>query len=176
MAADRYVSREEIAEELGVEERTITNWVKAPPANAPGPFPCRVRGRNRTFPRRKCLAWYIEFKVAEGLARAAPAQPTDLVEAERRKAVADAELAELKVAQLRGDLVPVALFREEVSRPLQRVRARLMTVPGEFGPRFVGLSEVGQAVQRLRDLVDATLSELRETGAADDEDDATAVA
>lgn len=162
MARDRYVSREEIADELGVEERTITNWVREAPEHAPGPFPSRVKGRARTFPRRKCLTWFIQFKINEGIARSAPPRPTDIAEAERRKAVADAEKAELQVAQLRAILAPRTIIDEVCQRQMQALRAVIVSMPGRYGPRMVGCVDIADAVERLQRAVPELLSALRD--------------
>ena len=121
MSSERYVEREEIAFLLEVTPRTVTNWVKAHKD-----FPSRVDGKARTFPVLKCLAWKRDRAVAEAMTSAGPTAPTDMEQATLRKAIADAELAEVKLARLRGELIPVDVAAREIERAFSRVRARFL--------------------------------------------------
>lgn len=173
MSADRYVDRAEIAFLLDVDVRTITNYV-----NEHADFPSRVSGKRRTFPVQRCIAWARERAVAEALAKAAPPPPPEegsgLLAAELRKAVADAELAELKAAKLRGDVVAVQAAAKEIRDAFSRVRARLLSTPGEYAPQMLHLEELPKAVLMLRNLVDTVLAELQaHAGGEDLEDDDT---
>src|SRR4051812_19698122 len=118
MASDRFVDRAEIAFLMGVDVRTVTNYVKKHPE-----FPSRVRGSNRTYPVQRCLAWQRDRAVADAISSVAPAKPSGAYEAELRKAVADAEMAEVRLAKMRGELIPVDVASREVDRAFGRVRA-----------------------------------------------------
>lgn len=175
MAADRFVDRKEIAWLLGVEERTITNWVRKH-----SDFPSRVRGRERDFPVRRCLQWRTDKLVAESLASASSKPPSDVGEAEKRKLIAEAELAEIKVAKARGEVVLVTVARAEMRDVFSRIRASLTAKPGEYAPRMLHLETVNEAIAPLRDLVDDVLAELqvsagthRADDLADDAEDGT---
>jgi phage terminase Nu1 subunit (DNA packaging protein) len=170
MSADRYVTREEIAFLLDVDVRTVTNYVGKETLG----FPSRVRGDRRTFPVRKCLQWQRDRLVADAIADVAPPAPTDIVEAERRKAVADAELAELKVARMRGDVVAVQAAAKVIRDAFGRVRARLLATPGEFAPQILYIEELPKAVLKLRDLVDTVMAELQSNAGESDVDDESA--
>jgi phage terminase Nu1 subunit (DNA packaging protein) len=158
-------SREEIAEILGVEVRTITNWIKHHPD-----FPSRVDGKHRKFPIARCVTWKIDRAVADAIASMAPKAPADLADAEKRRAIADAEFAEIRVQKLRGEVVLVEDARKEVEAAFARVRARFVAIPGEYAPRFLNLTSVPQAVSNLRDLTSTVLSELQQTQLADEDD------
>lgn len=167
---DRYVSRGELAVRLGLSERQITNLVRRHPD-----FPSRVDGRERSFPTDRCFEWYVRYKQEEALQRAA-AKPeiTGRADADLRKAIADAEIAELRVQKLRGDVVPTEAYRKELRRVLDRVRGRFVSIPGEYGPRCLNLSEVAASVAVLRDLVASVLAELQSVANAPDlDEDAT---
>lgn len=155
MAKEKLVSREEIAEILGVDVRTITNYVRAH-----SDFPNRVDGKNRRFPVARCVAWKIDHDVASAIAAMAPPAPQTLIDAEKRKAIADAELSELKVQQMRAEVVPIADSIREVERAFSAVRSRLMSVPGEYAPRFLNLTSMPAAVMQLRDLAATVIAEL----------------
>ena len=171
MAADRFVDRTEIAFLLGVEPRTVTNYVKSHPD-----FPSRVKGSNRTFPVQRCLAWQRDRAVADAITSVAPPPPDGAHEAGVRKAIADAELAEIRLAKLRGELIPVDVASQEVDRAFGRVRARFVAVPGEYGPQLLNLTDLPRAVAVLRALVAQVLTELQvglgDGDADDDEGDA----
>jgi phage terminase Nu1 subunit (DNA packaging protein) len=154
-----HLSRAEIADRLDLSERRITQLVRT------HDFPRRVSGRSVTFPWPRCLHWYVQFKQEEALKRAAPAEPKNLEEAEKRKAIADAEIAEFRLAKMRGEVVPLDLYRAELRRVLDRVRARFVSVPGEYAPRLIGLAEMPAAVAVLRDLVTSVLGEMQGAGA-----------
>lgn len=151
---------------LGCEVRTITNYI-----NQNSDFPSRVRGRKRDFPLRRCVQWKIDRVVADAITSMAPPPPTGLFDAESRKAIADAELAELKVKKLRGEVVPVRVALQEIEKAYARVRGRFAAVPGEFASRMLHLESMPEATLKLRDLVATVLVELQQAGGAGDDDD-----
>jgi phage terminase Nu1 subunit (DNA packaging protein) len=165
-AADRYVERDEIAFLMDVTPRTVTNYRKHH-----SDFPCRVSGRAVTFPVKRCLQWQRDRIVADAIADVAPPVPSNIVQAELRKTIADAELAELKVGRMRGDLLAVQVAAKEIRNAFGRVRARLLSTPGEYAPQMLHLEEMPQAVSKLRQLVDTVLAELQATAGGDAIDD-----
>lgn len=163
--AERYVSRREIAERLGLSERQITNLVRDAKLADGTEFPSRVKGKDRSFPSDRCFDWYVRFKQEEALQRAAGREaPKDMAAAELRKAIADAEIAELKVAQLRGEFVSLEEYRKELRRILTRIRARFVAIPGEFAPRILEPMDMVKASAVLKDLVATVLAELQGVG------------
>lgn len=168
--ADRLVSRREIGDRLGLSERQITNLIKSAKLADGTPFPSRVDGRDRKFPTDRCFDWYVRFKQEEALKRAdSRKEPENMADAELRKAIADAEIAELKVMRLRGDVVTLETYRKELRRVLTRVRARFAAIPGEFAPRILEPMDMARASAVLKDLVATVLAELQRAGADDDE-------
>lgn len=171
MSADRYVDRKEIAFLLDVDVRTITNYV-----DNHADFPSRVNGKRRTFPAQRCIAWARERAVAAALAKATPPPPANeegsgLAAAELRKAIADAELSELKAAKLRGDVVAVQAAAKEIRDAFTRVRSRLLSTPGEYAPQILHLEELPKAVLMLRNLIDTVLAELQAHAGGEDDDE-----
>lgn len=167
---DRYVSRAEIADRLSLTERSITGLVKKGKLADGTPFPSRVAGKARTFPVERCFEWYLRFKIEEAIARAGPQTPVDLADAEKRKAIADAELAEHKLAQLRREFVPIGDYRRELERVVGRLRGRLSAAPGEYAPRIMEPLDMPHAVAVLREMVADLLANLQGSGeVADDE-------
>jgi phage terminase Nu1 subunit (DNA packaging protein) len=170
--ADRHVSRAEIADRLHLSERQITTLVKSGQLADGTPFPSRVDGkRSRTFPVERCFDWYVHYKQEEALQRAGPKAPDNLADAELRKAIADAAIAELKLANLRNEVVPKEAYRAELRRILGKVRATVVSMPGRHASRVVGLDALPQAVLRLRAIADDLLSELQRAGDAEADDE-----
>jgi phage terminase Nu1 subunit (DNA packaging protein) len=168
MSQDRYVNKEEIAFLLDVETRTITNYIKRH-----AEFPSRVSGNNRTFPVKRCLQWQRDRLIADAVADMAQPAPTNIIDAESRKAIADAELAELKLARLRGDVVAVQAAAKEVRDAFTRVRARLLSTPGEYGSQILHIDQMPRAVFVLRQLVDTVLAELQANAGRTSDDEAS---
>lgn len=168
---DRQVSRAEIARRLNLSEKRITQLVKEGRLKDGTAFPSRVDGRSRTFPSDRCFEWYVRFKQEEALQRAAPAEPDNLRTAELRQAIADASIAELKLAGLRNEVAPVEEHRRELRRILGRVRSRIIAIPGTYASQLLGVPTMADAAVRLRVIVVAILSDLQQAAGALETDD-----
>lgn len=142
MAADSYVTRAELADLLGVEVRTVTNWLKLPADPAPGPVPSRVAGRERTFPVKRCIAWHVEYRAAEALRRAkGPAVGVDLDAERARLTKAQADKAEMERDALRGSLIPIGVHESRVAAICDRLAAALNQMPTKFAGAVVGAKD-----------------------------------
>lgn len=159
---DRFVSRAEIADRIGLSARQITNLVRSGKLSDGTVFPSRVNGRDRTFPVERCFEWYVRFKQEEALERAAgrPAL-SNIADAELRKAIADAEIAELKVQRLRGEVAPIEQYRNEMRRVMTRVASRFRAMPGEYASKILEPLDMPRATNVLRDMVGEVLAELQ---------------
>jgi len=169
--SDRQVSRAEIARRLNLSEKRITQLVKDGRLADGTEFPSRVEGRNRTFPSDRCFEWYVRFKQEEALQRAAPMKPDVLKEAALRQAVADASIAELKLAGLRNEVATVEEHRRELRRILGRVRSRIVAMPGTYASQLLGIPSMADAAVRLRVIVVAILSDLQQAAGPLETDD-----
>jgi phage terminase Nu1 subunit (DNA packaging protein) len=171
MSSERYVTRDEIAFLLGVEARSITNYVRKHPD-----FPSRVKGRDRDFPVQRCLQWKRDKDVAEAIASLAPPAPSTKQEAEERIAVANAELAEIKVAKARSEVIVVAQAVKVQHDTYTRMRASALGKPGEYAPRILHLKAVSEAMPILRQLIDDIFTEWQDVAGSGielpDDDDA----
>jgi phage terminase Nu1 subunit (DNA packaging protein) len=145
----------EIMKLFDVSDVTIDNW------RADGMPHQKVNGRLR-FKPHECVAWRRAKDREEQRKKDSDAEG---VEASlRRKAAADADLAELKRDQMRGELVPVADYRREVERLCSMVRARVLSVRGRWAPRVIGLSGMAEATAVLDELAADVLKSLEEGG------------
>lgn len=153
------VSARRWAKIAGVRPQTVEEWIAAGlPAERAGNGPWQIR-------TALALRWH-EDQARDAAARPADKDtPANMLEAELRKAVADAELAELKLARLRGEVVPIEEYGKELRRVLGRVRGRIAAVPGEYAPRILEPLDMPRAVALLRELTTSLLQELQRAGA-----------
>ncbi|MDB4906375.1 MAG: Phage packaging protein Nu1 [Gemmatimonadetes bacterium] len=166
MAAERYVGRKEIADLLGVSQRTITSYIQKH-----SDFPSKLDGKDRSFPVRLCLEWKERRVVSEAVSSMAPTEEGGLADAERRQAIANAGLAEHKLALARRQVVDVAVAAREFRNTLSRIRSRLQAVPGEHAPQLLNLRTIAEAHHKLQAMVDQVLEELQDAVADGEEDD-----
>ena len=114
----------DLATLLGVTTRTLFNLRREG-------MPHRTSGNDVTYPVPAALEWYYRRKF--GVARAEESVDDEegmkLFEAERRRKVADALTAELKLQEMRGQLVRVEAYRVELGEVLGRVRAFVLRHP-----------------------------------------------
>ncbi len=134
------VSQAQAAEWLGITRQSVGRWmVKAgAPVERRGgrfwcvwpDFPVWRRAERDASVRRK--AGYPALEAAK-----------------LRRASVEAELAELNLAERRGDLVGVEDYRRELRSIMGRLRGILVRWPAEWAPRFVELTTTGQAEGEL---------------------------
>lgn len=101
---------------------------------------------------------------------AAKHAPTDQADAERRKAIADAEMAEHKLAVARGEVVPVAQVSAAWERHLAGLRAKIAAVPGKWARALIGLGKPNQVQAALHPLVQELFAVLAQAEPAAEED------
>lgn len=121
-----------------------------------GILPTKALGARKFYPWPQANHAYIAYR--ERL-KSGPGI-TGLETARQRKMEAEAELAELKAAETRGELVPVHLHLDRVGRLLDRLRGKILAIPGYWGPELVGIRDVRDAVGRLRPWVHELLDDL----------------
>jgi phage terminase Nu1 subunit (DNA packaging protein) len=111
----------EAAARLGLTAQAIGQWA------AKSGAPVRKDGTALWLKWPAFARWREEQQVKNALAELAPTVSLD--EARTRKALAEAELAELDVAKARGEFVSVADFEAALARVLDRLMARLRAMP-----------------------------------------------
>lgn len=144
----------QLAEYYGVEDRTVTNWVNGMPA-----CPSWKENGRRYFDSVKVAAWREAKARADALRNT---EPLDLEKARARKMAADAELAELELARVRGEQVQVETVRETWSAIATKIRAQLLAAPGRYSARIVGVDSLPDAQRHLDAIVRDVLNELSE--------------
>lgn len=139
-----------LAVELDRDRRTIAAALKTVPADG------TVAGGHS--------GWFLATALAA--LGPTPGDETDMDEAKRRKAVAEAKIAEMAADREAGKL----LAREDVDAAVvgafARVRARLLAVPHKVAP-IVGGQNTAEAAETVRSAIWGALQELSDTSVTD---------
>jgi phage terminase Nu1 subunit (DNA packaging protein) len=143
------ISRANLAALFEVDERTITNLAKeGMPKLSPGFFSLAASVR-----------WYL--KRERDKARAGR-ELNDLDLARKRKAIADAELAEHELATTRGEKVSLSAIGTTWSEIASGLRAQLLAVPGRYAPRTVGCNTLVESQRAWDAAIADVIGELRD--------------
>lgn len=124
--------------------------------------PHEKNGRRIFVPMPAGRVWLHNYLVEKGKRQAAP---TSIDDARRRRAAAEAELAELELAEKRAELMTVSDFTKIVAEGFGRARARLQNLAPRAAAVSFGAQSIPEAQARIEPLVVEVLDELR---AADD--------
>lgn len=150
-SSQRDVSMSEAADMLAMTVQGVGQWAeKAPPDLV------RLKRGRRYLVWPGFMIWYRQRL------QTTREKPTSFDDAKARKMAADAELAELELARVRGEQVPVAEFRERVRDIATRIRAQLLAAPGRYSARVVGMTSLPAAQGALDAIVRDVLNELTE--------------
>lgn len=115
------LSVSEVAEKLGISYQAVGVWAAKPGA------PTRSVG-TKVWLKWPAFARWREQQMVETARR--EASPTvSLDEARTRKALAEAELAEIELAKARGAVVALSDYEAALGRILDRLSARLRALP-----------------------------------------------
>jgi len=133
-------------------------------------IPVHGSGHGQYYVWDELEPWWFERRMrAEGRRRIEVMDVPDPVVSEARKAAADADIAEMKAAAMRGSLMESDLVEQVWAETIARARGRLLSIP----PRVSVLLMDGQTVQERKTLIEdgvyAALAEL-ELGAENGEE------
>lgn len=147
----KWINQKELGDITGLSRAALANW-----SAQPG---CPKKVANG----RTLYAWpdWNEWRFQEGRRSKAP---EDVEEARARKLAAEAELAEIERDRERGLLVPLADVEREVGVVLDRLRAKLVALPGKWGPLLVGCRTIAEATGRLEPAVADAMADLSYSG------------
>lgn len=138
----------------GYAERIVYGWIKDGAPVRKVPSKRGVGYEYRTNPR-DLIAWRQ--------AKSAPSvEDMDMETAKRRKAAADAGIAELELAKFRVDVVETKLISKLIADNNSRVRTRLLAGPASISPRVVFLADVQAGKLVIESWVDECLRDLSE--------------
>jgi phage terminase Nu1 subunit (DNA packaging protein) len=149
--ATRFLKRKEAKQALGdMPERSFARWV------AKG-LPRKGDGGQERYPWPEIHRWMLEHARQEGRESVRPA---DYEDAKARKAMAEAELAELDLAQQRHELMTVEVAEKTLGEAFQRIRGQLLALPRRLAPDVVGVQTLPEANARLTKAIAEVLEEL----------------
>lgn len=149
----RKLNQKDLCDLLGKSRQTVAELCRLPGV------PREKKGNSWVYLWPDFNDWWRETKVDQAAERAAPA---DFEEAKARKMEADADMAELELRQLRGELITLADYQKALTGSLDRVRARLLGLDSRLAPLVVGVDSVLKAKAVIRPIVNEILTELSE--------------
>ncbi|MGN6104067.1 MAG: terminase small subunit [Kofleriaceae bacterium] len=153
------LTRDQLADRFGVDPRTITNWVQEG-------MPQRTKSGKPVYAWGECRDWR-EKKIREDAranreAGGSEDRKTQMAEARLRTALAEAEAAELDLAERRGQLVTVDFMRGEFERIGHALRARLLAMPPAWAARLGACVTTVDRQLALQDAVNELLPVLQD--------------
>ncbi len=120
-------------------------------------MPHTKKGRNVVLPWPEARTWYFAYLEQKGYKRAAP---QSLDEARRRRATAEAELAELELARERDETMRVEDGAATLADGFARARSKILNLPPRIAGVIVGVPTKAEALARIEPLVLEVLAEL----------------
>lgn len=135
-----------LAVEFKLDRRTVAKRIEAVPPAADGP-------KGAVYRLADVAPLLVERQAAE----------STIEDAEKRKIMAEAELAEMKVGERRGVLIDVGTVSTELDRIFAAIRARLLGIPPKLAPILAPGDPAGARL-KLEAAVHEVLAELRATG------------
>lgn len=164
------LSQGEVAELLHLSTRQVRNL------EAEG-MPVHSRAGKKWYVWREVLEWDRQRKEDAAKEAAKEEKPASYWDAERRKAIADADLAELKLQQLRRTLISEEDAVAEITRFCERVRALILAMRSKHQAEILNLQTIPDAGRALERIAAALLADLqRDAGGALDLEDLTSPA
>lgn len=159
---------------LGVSDRTIRTWVKDYGC------PSKQEGRNRTFVWSEVLDWYVGYKssLESGISSdfagdaADPQEPEDIRQATLRKTKAEADLKQLQLARLRGEVIDIATAKDKLGRYIGNLRTALLNMAQNLSIPLEGVTDATKREAIIRDHMEDLCRELSSgsiVGGVDDE-------
>lgn len=160
MAGGKEVNQTELSHILDVSVVTLRAWEKeGMPAVAKA-----SRGKAATYNTADVIKWCEQRLIARYATTADDAETISEEEGKRRKVVAEAQLAELRLAVELGALVEIEAVGEEVDAVLVRVRSRLLAIPGTLALTLTNEPDPVVVRERVFDEVSGALNELSAAG------------
>lgn len=153
--AGKICNLNELAAHLDVTRQTVDRWLKA---GCPYVTKAdRDAGKEWELDLAAVVDWRKDREVEKAIGTASGAT---IDEAKRRKTAAEAELAELDLAERRGQVVAVAAVMKFFGDQVSSARARLLALPTKAAPLMVPITDVVEAREQLDAIVRECLNEL----------------
>ena len=111
-----------------------------------------------------CMSWYIRYLQGLVERHGTPEESSArfaMADAEMRKLLADAEMAEFKVLRERGKMILDADAVAEITRFCDRVRAMILSIRSRYQAELLNLRTIPEAGQALDRVAAGILTELQ---------------
>jgi phage terminase Nu1 subunit (DNA packaging protein) len=155
-------SMDEVAQAMGVKAHTVRNsWRRD---GMPGTAK-RGTKRHNKFPLAEIIVWHLQRQQSASVARGRDEYTDRLRVAEVKRAEATAQLAEMRIEEASGQMVPIGLVRAEVAGWLTDFRDGVLDIPRHIKPMLptkIASRVVSEVDRRLR-LELTALSERKQT-------------
>ena len=128
-----------------------------------------VERDDKGFYKSSAIAAYISYVKSETRSK-----PKEIGEKDREQArlyAAQANEKELKVLQLKGELIPVEQFQFVLTSMIRGARTKLLALPTNIAPQLIGVQTMTDAVDILQTAMYAALTDLSEDEHLIDRDD-----
>ncbi len=151
----RELTQQELVEILGISKPTVVAMGKEAP-----PLPSSKAGQNRLYDLQRVVAFLQDRAVRKaGLSQQKRLSKTDVPDqavSDARKAAADADLAELKVAREKGQLIHLADYERAWALRIQRHREGLAAIQQRVATRIgpENAAVVGEEIRRVLGAMD----------------------
>lgn len=154
------VNKGQLAEIIGVSERTITTWQKnGLPIAEDG-----TRGNQNLYQTEEVIAWMIQRELTQRIEQFG-GDEEEFFNYEKENARLThhkANLAELEESAKRRELIPIGEVKEVEENIIAGGRAKLLAIPKKLAPRLLGLENLAQAEAVLSAGVREVAEELAE--------------
>lgn len=140
----------EVAALLGCSHTTVRNMV-----TAGMPFVQEGDGKKTPwlFDMAKVIAWKLDRDGPDSTSNA-------LEEAKTRKMAAEASIQELKLANLRGEVVPIDAVKGQIDEQYSKVRTALLAMPTTLAPVLAKFDDPREVKEILEARIREILNEL----------------
>jgi phage terminase Nu1 subunit (DNA packaging protein) len=153
----KHVSANELAEILGVNRHTVVEWSKkgCPSVEKAD----KESGRPWIFDVAQVMAW--RESQAAGAAAEMFGDPISKDEAQRRRAIAQAAMAELDLAERKKELVQISDVTGAVSAEYALVRTALMNLPAKVSGRIALIDDPAVIQSEIEGAITEALKNLK---------------
>ena len=166
------LSAVDVAELLMVTEKTVRNWMNK------NDLPSIDGGRGRILKWRDVLEWYVRYRGNEDgndgkkvkfdpkSDVGAVLPPESMENALRRKAIADADLKEIELAEARGQVAAIADVRKTLQTLARAIQSKILAMPSRLTTRLAGAKDRSEVEAILKAECQIVCSELANMKAA----------
>lgn len=152
----KQVAKSELAQILGVSERTLTHWQKE------DGFPILYRGKRgeaNQYDTTDVIQWWHNREMGR-LIDGDGDESLDLNRERARLAKAQADRTELELRKRRGEVAEVGEFEQAWTTLLLNFRTRMLALPVRATPLVAACQALPEVQEELRKLVHEALTEL----------------